>query len=286
MWPTVFQIGGFSLGSFGLLVALGFLIGVNVATRLAARHGEDPERDPLRVPDIAMWVLIGVIGGGRLAFVLVNLPDYLDHPLDILAIWKGGLVMYGGLILATLLGVWKARRMGMDLWRVADWGLTAGFLGQAVGRIGCLLVGDDYGRPTDVPWGLRVPDLEWFRAHPESLLPREFAGQLIHPTQVYMSLKALALFLLGVWLLRRRRFAGQVACTLLAGYAVLRFVVEIFRGDSAARGGIFRPGLSPEEVGAADAELLISTSQMIGLAMLPVAVFFYLRQRRRAPLQP
>lgn len=285
MWPTVFRISlfgkEFALGSFGLLVALGFLIGVGVGTRLSRRYGEDPERDPLRLPDIAMWVLIGVIAGGRLAFVLVNLPYFLENPLKIVAIWEGGLVMYGGLILAFTLGAWKARRLGMNLWHAADWGLTAGFLGQGIGRIGCLLVGDDFGKPTDVPWALKVPD----PLPLDSLLPADMIGQTIHPTQLYMSLKAFALFAIGMWLLRRRRFSGQVACVLLAGYAILRFVVEIYRGDAAARGGIFKTGLSPEEVGPAQAELLISTSQMVGLAMLPLAVLLYFSLKKKHPLE-
>lgn len=286
MWPTVFefQLFGreFALGSFGVLVALGFLVGVSMGTRLAARYGEDPERDPGRIPDIAMWVLVGVIAGGRLAYVLVNLPYYLDHPLEIPAIWEGGLVMYGGLILATVLGAWKARRLGMDLWCAADWGLTAGFLGQAIGRLGCLLVGDDYGRATGSAWyGMRVPDLAWFEEHSKSLLPRELAGQLIHPTQPYMSLKALLLFGLGLWLLKRRRFSGQVACVLLGGYAILRFVVEHFRGDAVARSGIFAAGLGPGEVPPEEVRLLLSTSQMVGLALLPLAAGLYLWLRRR-----
>ncbi|RMH02394.1 MAG: prolipoprotein diacylglyceryl transferase [Planctomycetota bacterium] len=284
MWPTVFRISlfgrEFSLGSFGLLVAIGFLVGVSVGTRLARRYGEDPERDPQRLPDIAMWVLIGVIAGGRLAFVLVNLPYFLERPLEIPAIWKGGLVMYGGLILAFVLGAWKARRLGMNLWHAADWGLTAGFLGQAIGRLGCLMVGDDFGEPTTLPWGLRLPD----PLPPDSLFPPELAGQTVHPTQLYMSLKALFLFGLGLWLLRRRRWSGQVACTLLIGYAVLRFLIEFVRGDDAARGGIFQAGLSPAEVGPERAELLLSTSQMIGLALIPLVVVLALRLRRKYPL--
>ncbi|TAH37850.1 MAG: prolipoprotein diacylglyceryl transferase [Planctomycetota bacterium] len=311
MFPELFSIElfgrEFPLRTFGPIVAIGFLIGVWWGTRLSRRYGGDPVADPRRAPDVAWWILIGVVAGGRLAYVLVNLPDYLHRPLAIFAIWEGGLVMYGGLILAVLLGAWKLRQLGMDVWMTADYGLTAGFLGQAIGRLGCLAVGDDYGRPTDVPWALRVPD-----PLPEhSLFPEFLAGCTIHPTQIYMSLKALALFLLGMWLLRRRAFKGQVFCALLAGYAVLRFIIEIFRFDAEARSGLFRAGMSPEEVrarlqeqGIADAfggivdmeryrqlvcsgapgftpELLLSTSQIISLVLLPAALVLCWKLSRR-----
>lgn len=318
MFPELFSIELFGreipLRTFGPLVALGFLIGVWVGTRLSRRYGADPVHDPQRCQDVAWWVLIGVVAGGRLAYVLVNLGDFVHRPMSVFAIWEGGLVMYGGMILAVLLGCWKARQLGMDLWMSADYGLTAGFLGQAIGRIGCLAVGDDYGRPTTVPWALHVPD----PLPKGSLFDPYLAGCTIHPTQIYMSLKALSLFLLGLWLLRRRRFKGQVFCALLAGYAVLRFCVEFFRFDSSARSGIFRHGLSPAEVsarlhemGIADQlgqivdesryrmllcqgapgvapELLLSTSQLISLVVLPLALLLCWRLSRRPEgrLQP
>jgi len=286
VWPTLFRVTlfgkEFALGSFGVFVALGFITGVIVATRLARRYGEDPRRDAERFPDIAMWILVGVIAGGRIAYVIVNWRYFAREPWKVPAIWEGGLVMYGGLILAFLLGAWKTRRLGMNVWHAADWGLTAGFLGQAIGRLGCFSVGDDYGRPTSLPWGLRVPD-----PPPKgSLLPAAYAGQTIHPTQIYMGLMALTLFLIGLFLLKRRRFSGQVACVLLGGYAIFRFLVEIVRGDDAARGGIFRPGLSPAEVGSDHARLLLSSSQMVSLVVLPLSILLYFRLRKRQPLAP
>ena len=316
MWPEVFRIALFGrelpLRSFGLFVAVGFLFGVWWGTRLARRYGADPEHDPDKIPDLAFWVLIGVLAGGRLGYVLVNLGYFIEHPIEIFEIWKGGLVMYGGLILAVLLGIWKGRRLKLPLAHTADYCVTAGFLGQAIGRFGCLAVGDDYGSPTDGWWAIRVPD-----PLPEgSLFPPELAGMTVHPTQLYMSLKAAILFALGMALLARRRFAGQVACVLGGGYAVLRFVIEWFRWDAAARGGIYRDGLDPESVGLSlhglgvaepngritdiagyqellrtgvegtHPELLLSTSQMVSLAVLPLCVFLYWRLSRRSTGEP
>lgn len=307
MWPELFTIPylGLPIRSFGLLVGAGFLIGVWLAARLSRTYGTDPQRDPARIFELSTWVLIGVLAGARLAFVLVNWKDYASRPLDIVKTWEGGLVMYGGLILALALGAWKAKKLGMPGWQSADYGLTAGFLGQAIGRIGCLMVGDDYGRPTSVPWAITFPD----PLPKGSAFPPEWAGIPVHPTQPYMTLKALALFGLGLWLLRRKKFHGQVTLVLLMGYAILRSIVEIFRGDAGARGGIFRAGLSPEEVGTrlhglgvADPagritdldgyrellrngtegivpQLLLSTSQMISMVMLVFALVMYFRLR-------
>ncbi len=292
-------------------MAIGFLVGVSVGSKLASRYGADLERDPQRFADVSWWVLVGVILGARLAFVLVNFQHYRSHPGDILKIWEGGLVMYGGLILAVVLGVWKAKRLGMPGWQSLDYGLTAGFLGQAIGRLGCLSVGDDYGAPTHVPWAITFPD----PLPAGSAFAPELAGVPVHPTQLYMSLKALSLFFLGLWLLKRKRFHGQVALSLVMGYAVLRFLIEYFRFDMVARGGIYRAGHSPADVAqylhqlqiadasghildvaryrallmagdaAAYPHLLLSTSQMVGIATFGLALLFYFVLRRMPSLQ-
>jgi len=279
VFPELFRFTLFGhvipLRTFGLFVAAGFLVAVWKATRLSFKYGNPKDHES--AGDIAWWVLIGVIGGGRLAYVLVHLDYFLGNPLRIFAIWEGGLVMYGGLILASVLGLWKMHKNGLDLWRTGDFALTAAFLGQAIGRLGCFSVGDDYGRVTDVPWALHLPD-----PLPQgSLFPPELAGKFVHPTQLYMALSALSLFLFGLWLLRRRRFKGQVFCILLAGYAVLRFMNELFRADFKARGGIW--SLSPEEAARQGAEpvLFLSTSQLVGLTVIPLALGLYLWLRRR-----
>jgi len=314
VWPELFTIPIFDipLRSFGLMVALGFIVAVAVASKLAARYGNNLKTDPEGIADVSWWILIGVILGARLAFVLVNAGHYASHPGDILKVWEGGLVMYGGLILAVLLGVWKAKRIGMPAWQSLDYGLTAGFLGQAIGRIGCFLVGDDYGAPTDVPWAVTYP--EPLRAG--SAFAAELSTVAVHPTQFYMALKALALFGLGLWLLKRKKFHGQVSLVLLMGYAILRYIVEMFRFDMEARGGIYRLGHAPADVDLfllengitqrlggpivdlegfrsmlragvdqAAPQLVLSTSQMVGIVTFIIALALYFVLRRRADLQ-
>jgi len=318
VWPEIFtlELFGFSLPlrSFGLLVAIGFLVALSLAQKLAVRYGADPKRDPERFADVGWWILIGVIAGGRCAFVLVNFDHYGAHPLDILKVWEGGLVMYGGLIGAMSLGIWKAKRVGLEPWRACDYGLTAGFLGQAIGRLGCLAVGDDYGKLSDLPWAITFPN----PLPAGSAFAPELAGMSVHPTQPYMTLKALSLFFIGLWLLRNKKFHGQVTASLFALYGLFRGFVEFFRGDDFARGGIFKDGFAPDDItahlqslGLADPygrisdipryqemlregaeklrpELLVSTSQMVGMVsiVLGSALYLYLRSRKDLRIAP
>ena len=210
MWPELFTIFGLPLRSFGFFVALGFIVGVQVASWLSKRYGSDPEHDAQRIPDLSWAALIGVIAGARLAYVLVNLPYYLEHPVEIFQIWQGGLVMYGGMILALVLGIRKARQLGMQIWQTADYCLTGAFLGQAIGRIGCLLNWyGEAGSPTHLPWAFVVD------------------GVARHPVTGYLSL----LYILGGLVLTafgRSVPRGTAGATILY-YALVRSLCEPWR---------------------------------------------------------
>lgn len=261
MYPTLFELpGGFPIRSFGLMLALGFLLGSWVYTRLAERFGDDPERDPARYSAITMWILIGVVLGARAHYVIVQMlrftgpgddnEDFLSNPLEIVQFWKGGLSMYGGMFGAIAAGMWKARREHVRPLHALDLGLIAGFVGQAVGRIGCFLVGDDYGNVVPkqyehLPWPitLHVPQ----PLPPGSLFGDENAGHVLWATQNWMSAKALLVALIGYLVLRNRRYTGQVTFAILIAYGALRFAVESFRGD-AIRGVWFDGALSTSQI--------------------------------------
>lgn len=291
--PVLFEFpGGIPVRAFGAMVALGFIVAAHLLWPLALReYGADPARDPLRAPTVGLWILIGLLAGGRLAYVAVELArlaafgadaspvgaHLLAAPWEALYLWKGGMVMYGGFAGAVAAGVWSARRAGLALRPALDTGLACGFVGLALGRVGCLLVGDDHGRPVPAalenlpfPLTVRVPSLEWLRAHPESLFPHELAGRTLWATQTWMSLAALGLALVGFALLPRRRYAGQVALVLGLGYALTRFAIEHFRGD-AIRGLWFGGALSTSQ--------LVSIPLALGCAAALVAW----RDRRDAP---
>ena len=211
---------------------MGFVLGLWTASRNARRARLDPE-----LPyDLAPWLIGGGLLGARLLYVFSYWSkDFAGQPFsEVFAIWKGGLVFYGGLIGATLAGVIAIRRRKLPLWRVADCLAPGIALGHVFGRTGCLLNGCCYGRGSDLPWAIRYPE-----AH--STFPH-----LVHPAQVYESLLNLAFFAALTWLHRRRKFDGQVFATYLIGYAFIRSFSEFFRGDydviSRPAAGVFTPG--------------------------------------------
>jgi phosphatidylglycerol:prolipoprotein diacylglycerol transferase len=270
----------FHLRTFGLLVAAGFLLGAHLLQRFAARFGDDPEHDPERFSRMIMWILVGVFGGARLMYVVVEVlrgsetgQSYLDNPLSMLFFWEGGLVMYGGMIGGIGLGIIAARREGLRAIHALDMGLVAGFFGQAIGRIGCLMVGDDFGSVVPEEWrGLPFPiTVEVPDVLPEgSLFGLENAGQVLWATQIWMSLNALLLAFIGYRMLAGRRYAGQVSLWLVLLYSIGRFVIEAFRGDGIR--GLWFDGL-------------VSTSQLISVVgfVLAAALLWRFRGRIDAP---
>lgn len=211
--------------SFGVIIILAFLAGVYFLTRQTARLHLPTNK----VFDWGFWLLVIGIVGSRLLFAFLNYDLFQDDKLLILKIWNGGLVWYGGLIPAVVLGVWLLWRYKLPVLHVADACAVALMLALGIGRWACLLAGDDYGARTDLWLGIRFYD-------PECLIPRQLRGELLHPTQLYMSLNALWLFVILETIRRRARFAGQALAWMLILYAVTRFVViEPFRGDFVER---------------------------------------------------
>jgi phosphatidylglycerol:prolipoprotein diacylglycerol transferase len=257
MHPILFKIFGFEVHSFGFMVALGFLAGYFWMRYSAEKTGENPDR----IADLSLWVLLSGIIGARLLFVLVHLDQYRNKPLEIIMIWKGGLVLYGGLLAAIIAGAWIVRKKDMNFLRTADVVMPCTMLGLAIGRWGCLMVGDCYGRiAQDLPWAIRFPDV------PGSLMDPGLIGQPLHPTQIYMSLNAIVIFVILTLVLRKRRFEGQVFFLCLILYSITRSIIELFRGDNVERGY-----LGP-----------LSTSQWISLFVVIFAIWQYIQRHRGA----
>ncbi len=235
------------LHTYGLLIAAGFLVGIWLAQREAARRGQDPDR----IADLAFWILVAALVGSRVYFILVNWSDYfgpralVDTPLGriprLLAIWEGGLVFYGGFIGAALTAWWYLRRHRMSFLAHADTLIPSVAIGHFLGRLGCFSAGCCWGDVghAHLPWLVRFPPeslaFQTFadRADPGAFLaPDRLTTLPLHPTQLYESFGELGLFLVLVLVVRpRKRFHGQVLAAWLLMYAVLRTVVETFRGD-------------------------------------------------------
>lgn len=221
MDPIAFKLGPLTIHWYGVLVALGFLVGLWLASRRGMRDGLAPDK----IMDLGPWLIIGTIVGARTLHVISYWEEeFAGQPFtEVFMVHKGGLVYYGGLIGATLAGivylVWKK----LPIWKFGDAVAPSVALGYALGRIGCLMNGCCYGKPSDLPWAIRFP------------LTHETQGVAVHPTQVYDALLSLVFWGFLEWLYRRKRFDGQVFAVYLIGYAILRSIVEFFRGDYAVR---------------------------------------------------
>jgi phosphatidylglycerol---prolipoprotein diacylglyceryl transferase len=214
-------IGPFTLHTYGVLLAVAFLVGLWVASRQAKREGLDAGR----VTDMAVWVLIAGLVGAKLLLVAVDWRYFGRNPREILSIFQSGGVFYGGLLGGAAVAWWYARRHRLPGWRTADVLALGVVVGQAIGRLGCFCAGCCYGKTTQLPWGVTFTDVYAARAVGTPMdVP-------LHPSQIYESLGAFLIFLFLLWLAPRKRFHGQVVLAYVAAYSAMRFGLEFLRGD-------------------------------------------------------
>lgn len=209
MYPVLFRLGPLEITSFGVMVALGALLGILLLRRELQRSGLDAGKGT----DAALVGVLGGLAGAKLLYVL----EHWAEPLSETLFSRAGMSWFGGFAGGVAAGVAWVVVQRLPLMAVLSAAAPSLALGQAVGRIGCLLVGDDYGRPTSLPWGLSFP---------EGLPP---TLDRVHPTQVY---EAAILFPLA-WVLVRLRARGvsdrRVFATYLLGAGVARFLIELVR---------------------------------------------------------
>jgi phosphatidylglycerol---prolipoprotein diacylglyceryl transferase len=218
MHPILIRIGPLTIHTYGFMIATGFLIALYLAVSQAKKEGISSDR----IMDLGFYILLAAIVGSRLLFVLINADNYLRNPLDIFKIWEGGLVFYGGVLLAVPVAIWYMKKYHLDIWSTADIFAPSIAIGHVFGRLGCFFAGCCFGKAAEtLPWGVIFSD-------PECLAPRNV---LLHPTQLYESGGELVNFLILISLRKHKSFNGQLFMTYLLIYSVLRFVVEIFRGD-------------------------------------------------------
>ncbi|MDH5510584.1 MAG: prolipoprotein diacylglyceryl transferase [Nitrospinota bacterium] len=246
MYPELLTVGPLTFHTYGLLVATGFLTGIWWMARLGEQEGISKDD----MYDIAFWVVVAALVGSRIFFVIVNYPQYLEHPLDALKIWTGGLVFYGGLIGAVVAMVVMTRIKKLRLWKLADISAPALALGHSIGRLGCFFAGCCYGLKTDLPWAVTFTNVK-------TIAPM---GVPLHPTQLYDSFNELSMFLILTALRPYKKFEGQLWWLWLGLYAIGRSVVEMYRGDP--RGTVF--------------DGTLTTSQAVAVVALTVAVIMHI----------
>lgn len=223
--PVAISIGPLAIRWYGLMYLAGFAagwwLGLRRIDRAPAGHPAPVTR--AQFDDLLFFVVLGVILGGRLGYVLFYKPAYYaSHPLEIFAIWQGGMSFHGG-FLGVLVAMWLlARWRRIDWWRLMDFVAPLVPLGLAAGRMGNFINGELYGRVTDLPWGMV------FRGAGEA--PR-------HPSQLYQfALEGVALFALLWWFSSKPRPRAQVSALFLLGYGVFRFIAEFAREPDAFLG--------------------------------------------------
>lgn len=230
MDPFAIHIGPLAIHWYGLIIMGGVLAGAAVAARLAKTAGDDPEH----LWNALTWCLLLGIVGARLYHVIsspqgtdAGLRYYLQNPLEALAIWKGGLGIYGAVVGGALGLYLYTRRNGLSFWRWADFIVPGLALGQAIGRWGNYVNQELYGYPTDLPWGIYID--------PAHRLAGFEAYERFHPTFLYESMWNLLVLAVLLWV--GRRFAGRLLeGDLLSLYGVLypvgRILVETQRPDA------------------------------------------------------
>lgn len=259
MKPVLFTIAGIPFYSYGIMTAVGFSVGLLYALYEAKRNNIRYDL----ILDISFWFIIASIVGARILFIIVEWDYYSARPLDIFKIWEGGLVFYGGIILATLTGIVYLKVKKQPVLLVADIFAPALPLGETFGRWGCFLAGCCYGKPTDLPWGLAFPNLVG-----KPWIISQSLGLHLHPTQLYSSGAAFLIFLITQIVKRKKPYNGYVMLFTFLLYSVERFIIEFFRGDE--RGWVI--------------ENILSTSQFISLIVIAVclAFLYYFRKKEKS----
>ena len=216
--PVAFSIGPLAVRWYGLMYLAGFAIGWWLGARRIAKGQAPITRAQL--DDLLFLVVLGVILGGRLGYVLFYKPGYYaSHPLEIFAIWQGGMSFHGGLLGVMAAMVIAARRNGVDWLRLMDFIAPLIPPGIAAGRFGNFINAELPGRVTDLPWGMVFPGTD---------------GAPRHPSQLYQfALEGVALFVFLWWFSSKPRPRGQVSAMFLLGYGVLRFTAEFAREPDA-----------------------------------------------------
>lgn len=263
MYPFLldFTVLGFhlKLPSYGVFLAMAFSAAYFVSLWRATKLGDDPKH----IENLFLLIVLGSVLGSRLFHVVFEEPAYYAaNPGKIIAVWEGGYTLYGALLSSILVIFLYTRGKKIDYFNFIDIASPATAIGIFIGRIGCFLAGCCWGKPTQCFLGYKF-------THPETFASIKHTP--VHPSQLYESFGALLIFLYLHWRFNHRRYKGQIFLHGLSLYAILRFLIEYFRGDEY-RGYVFNG--------------LLSYSQLVSLAILPFtlsAIYIYSRKPEAAP---
>lgn len=217
MRPELIRIGDFALPTYGTMLVISFLVGLFLVKRAARKQGIKPAV----IENLAFWIMLGVIIGGRLFYVAFHWRDYQDI-ISIIAIWRGGMMFFGSFIGALAAGSLYMRREKIPLLPVMDFVAPSIALGEFFTRIGCFMNGCCFGKPTDLPWGVKFP--------PHSVAGSSAVGSFhLHPTQPLSSLFGLLLFFFLQRRLGQRHAPGEIFAYYLIASGAFRFGIDFIR---------------------------------------------------------
>ncbi len=271
MFPVLFEIGDFQVTSFGVMMFFSFLGGAWVLSKQLEQRGFDPEL----AWDFLLWIALGGIVGAKLYYNALHWEELKADPFGELTN-RAGLVWYGGLIGGVLAYWWQVKRRGLPMAQMFDATAPALFLAYAIGRMGCFLVGDDYGLPTDSWVGIAFPNgappstagyLRTVGADIPASIP-DSTVLAVHPTQLYEVAAGLFLFFVMMKLSKKNLLPGRLWALFLGFYGVERFLVEFVRAKS-------------------DRLLLgLTTSQIASILLIAIATYIWTRTGRSAATPP
>jgi phosphatidylglycerol:prolipoprotein diacylglycerol transferase len=262
--PVLIEIGPFAIRWYALAYIAGLLIGWRYCVGMTRRP--PPVLDAAALDDFLVWVTLGVVLGGRIGYVLFyNFGYYLQHPIEALKIWTGGMSFHGGAIGVVLAMFLFTRLRKIDFLRLGDMLVCAVPIGLFLGRLANFINGELYGRPTDVWWAMVFPT-------DETRLPR-------HPSQLYeAALEGVVLFLV-LFVLQRftraREYRGFLSGVFLSGYAISRIIAEYFREPDRQLGYLLG-GPTLDQLGG------LTMGQLLSIPVLIVGVWLIRRSRREA----
>jgi phosphatidylglycerol:prolipoprotein diacylglycerol transferase len=229
--PVLFRIGALEARWYGLLYIIGFVVGYIFYRRYLKFRNISMTKEVYE--EFIFQVMLGVILGGRLGYVLFyNLPYYFYHPLEIFAVWHGGMSFHGGALGVIILGWRFCRKNNYRFYQLADPVMPLIAIGLGLGRLGNFINGELYGRVTTVPWGM--------------VFPADPSGMPRHPSQLYEAfLEGFLLWAITYLILRKACREGYVFWSWIGLYGIFRFLVEFVRQPDAHLGymwGLFTRG--------------------------------------------
>jgi len=265
MYPILLKIGPITIHTYGFMMAVGVACGLWFLF-IQAKKQDLPST---KVIDVTFYTIIISLVGAKLILLIGNFSYYLRFPGELFSLARSGGVFQGGLVFGIIFALWYFRKHKIPTWKVADIMGTALALGHGFGRIGCFSAGCCYGRECSLPWGVT------FQNEYASNLTGIQLGIPLHPVQLYESALNFLNFFVLFFLLKRKKFDGQIFSFYIINYSIIRFFVEFYRGDHADKLYIIR---------STSNYLSLSLPQLFCILGLigGVTLFFILKKRKSA----